>query len=69
MDRPVSRDVASPPTAAAFVGAALDTLDFGFAVFDSEFRLVACNAAFRALRPLVRWLNGALGLPAKTRRF
>jgi len=24
---------------------------------------------FRALRPLVRWLNGALGLPPKTRRY
>lgn len=33
-------------------------------------RLVSVLAAdFRALRPLVRWLNGALGLPARTRRF
>jgi len=33
-------------------------------------RLVATLAAdFRALRPFVRWLNAALGLPARTRRF
>jgi len=33
-------------------------------------RLVSTLAAdFRALRPFVRWLNGALGLPAKARRY
>jgi hypothetical protein len=28
----------------------LDTLDFGFAIFDREFGLVTCNAAFLTLR-------------------
>jgi uncharacterized protein (DUF2461 family) len=33
-------------------------------------RLVSTLAAdFRALRPLVRWLNAALGLPARDRRY
>ena len=30
--------------------AGLDTLDFGFAIFDRNLRLVACNKAFRVLR-------------------
>jgi class 3 adenylate cyclase/PAS domain-containing protein len=30
--------------------AGLDTLDFGFAIFDRDLRLVACNKAFRTLR-------------------
>jgi class 3 adenylate cyclase len=30
--------------------AGLDTLNFGFAIFDKDLRLLACNRAFRALR-------------------
>ncbi|MBK9116880.1 MAG: PAS-domain containing protein [Betaproteobacteria bacterium] len=48
MDRTESRDVASPPP--DLVRAGLDTLDFGFAIFDAGFALVACNVAFRTLR-------------------
>ena len=33
-----------------FLRAGLDTLDFGFAIFDRDLRLVACNRAFRTLR-------------------
>jgi PAS domain-containing protein len=35
---------------AQLVRAALDTLEFGFAVFDRHFKLVASNKAFRTLR-------------------
>jgi len=35
---------------AALVRAGLDTLDFGFAIFDRALKLVACNRAFRTLR-------------------
>ena len=34
----------------ALVRAGLDTLEFGFAIFDRELKLVACNRAFRTLR-------------------
>ena len=30
--------------------AGFDTLDFGFAIFDRDLKLVACNKAFRTLR-------------------
>ena len=36
--------------AAQFLRAVLDTLDFGFAIFDRNLRLVASNKAFRTLR-------------------
>ena len=43
--------VRGPSTlAAALTRAGLDTLDFGFAIFDAELRLVASNKAFRTLR-------------------
>jgi class 3 adenylate cyclase/PAS domain-containing protein len=32
------------------IRAGLDTLEFGFAIFDRELKLVACNKAFRTLR-------------------
>ena len=35
---------------AALIRAGLDTLDFGFAIFDRDLRLVASNKAFRTLR-------------------
>jgi class 3 adenylate cyclase/PAS domain-containing protein len=35
---------------APLIRAGLDTLGFGFAIFDSELELVACNKAFRTLR-------------------
>ena len=38
------------PLPAALARAALDTLDFGFAVFDDDLTLVGSNKAFRALR-------------------
>ena len=34
----------------ALLRAGLDTLEFGFAIFDSDLKLVASNAAFRTLR-------------------
>ena len=34
----------------ALTRAGLDTLDFGFAIFDADLALVACNRAFRMLR-------------------
>jgi class 3 adenylate cyclase/PAS domain-containing protein len=36
--------------AATLTRAGLDTLDFGFAIFDDGLKLVACNQAFRTLR-------------------
>jgi class 3 adenylate cyclase/PAS domain-containing protein len=36
--------------AAQLLRAGLDTLDFGFGIFDRELRLVTCNSAFRTLR-------------------
>ena len=35
---------------AALTHAGLDTLDFGFAIFDADLALVTCNRAFRTLR-------------------
>ena len=35
---------------AELLRAGLDTLDFGFAIFDRDLRLVTCNKAFRVLR-------------------
>jgi len=32
------------------IRAGLDTLDFGFAIFDGDLKLVATNTAFRTLR-------------------
>ena len=40
----------SEPAIDALVRAGLDTLEFGFAIFDHELTLVACNQAFRTLR-------------------
>ncbi len=40
-----------PPDALPpLVRAGLDTLDFGFAIFDGDLNLAACNKAFRTLR-------------------
>ena len=41
---------AAPETHAALIRAGLDTLDFGFAIFDKDLKLVASNKAFRTLR-------------------
>lgn len=43
--QPAGADAIAP-----LVRAGLDTLDFGFAIFDRDLRLVASNKAFRALR-------------------
>ncbi len=40
----------APGLHARLLRAGLDTLDFGFAIFDRELRLVASNKAFRTLR-------------------
>ena len=40
----------TPDETASLVRAGLDTLPFGFAIFDRELRLVASNKAFRTLR-------------------
>ncbi len=40
----------APDKLALLMRAGLDTLDFGFAIFDRNLRLVACNKAFRTLR-------------------
>jgi class 3 adenylate cyclase/PAS domain-containing protein len=39
-----------PDRLPSLIRAGLDTLDFGFAIFDKELKLVACNKAFRSLR-------------------
>ncbi|HEV8553499.1 MAG TPA: PAS-domain containing protein [Casimicrobiaceae bacterium] len=40
----------APDKAATLIRAGLDTLNFGFAIFDSDLKLVASNKAFRTLR-------------------
>ena len=40
----------APDTLALLIGAGLDTLNFGFAIFDRDLKLVASNKAFRTLR-------------------
>ena len=49
----VPTDTARPDAAdrrTVLVRAGLDTLQFGFAIFDRDLKLVACNTAFRTLR-------------------
>ncbi|MFO1315067.1 MAG: PAS-domain containing protein [Burkholderiales bacterium] len=50
MARRQPRDDATRSARTDLVRAGLDTLDFGFAIFDADLALVACNAAFRTLR-------------------
>ena len=54
MDREQLRIVAPSPKRSsappALLRAGLDTLDFGFAIFDRALELAACNKAFRTLR-------------------
>jgi PAS domain-containing protein len=54
MPRPALESGATTPRASEKlpnrVRAGLDTLAFGFAIFDRELTLVACNKAFRTLR-------------------
>src|SRR5512132_1356233 len=40
----------APDNPALLIRAGLDTLNFGFAIFDSDLKLVASNKAFRTLR-------------------
>ena len=40
----------TPQMSPSHLRAGLDTLDFGFAIFDRNLKLVACNTAFRMLR-------------------
>ena len=40
----------APGRTAPLVRSGLDVLDFGFAIFDHDLKLVACNSAFRSLR-------------------
>jgi PAS domain-containing protein len=46
----VSASTAAPDPAAHLLRAGLDTLTFGFAIFDHDLKLVASNRAFRTLR-------------------
>jgi class 3 adenylate cyclase/PAS domain-containing protein len=46
----VSPTLQAPDKPALLISAGLDTLNFGFAIFDSDLKLVASNKAFRTLR-------------------
>ena len=47
---PDSADATAPDAEALLLRAGLDTLTFGFAIFDRDLKLVASNRAFRTLR-------------------
>jgi len=48
--RAQSERTSSADGGASILRAGLDTLDFGFAIFERDLRLVTCNKAFRLLR-------------------